>query len=320
MNEKVGGLIFGAEFHYLDHLAPLCALKNIPLLVTNRKVEKQAQTFYPDLEVSYFEEGTAPPQIAHQYDTLITCMPRLLFDRIFLLAQGALQKRVKTIWCPHGNSDKGRTSSFMEPLADEEHLLVYGERMENFLRDKGVNVPMTRVGNYRLTYFEKHRDFYETLFPKRKEKTYLYAPTWQDQEKNSSFPHLWSHLQDAKLLVKLHPHLYRQYPDEINQLRDKVELIEDFPPIYPILAKCDLLICDVSSIGYDFLPFEKPLLLLSDKASSDPSCALAQAGAQLHSSQYADLFSFAEELTPKSSPLLEETFAPTCCDLESMLA
>ncbi|NGX26595.1 MAG: hypothetical protein K940chlam6_00520, partial [Chlamydiae bacterium] len=263
----IAGLIYGPEFHHLDHLAPLCALLEIPLILTEDKLAALAEKFYPDLKILHWHPHEAPEKLVTSFDTIIYSTPRVLFDEVFFFAQRLHNKRIRTIWCPHGNSDKGRNSSFMEALQDEELLLTYGPRIEAFLQEKGVTAPTKRVGNYRLAYYEKHREFYDSLLPKKK-LSLLYAPTWQDRENNSSFPKIWPLLLKApkefSLFVKLHPHLYQQFPEEIATLKKEgVQFIKDFPPIYSLLAKMDLYIGDMSSIGYDFLAFKRPMVLLT---------------------------------------------------------
>lgn len=298
------GLIYGPEFHHLDHLAPLCSLLAIPLILSDDALAFQAKKFYPDLDVLQCE---SPDQIVQNFDTLIYSTPRVLFEEVFFFAQEMQNKRIRTIWCPHGNSDKGRHSPFMEALKEEELILTYGPRIEEFLKEKGVDVPTQRVGNYRLAYFEKHKSFYEKLLPK-KQNAILYAPTWQDQEKNSSFPDLWPHLLKApeNFFVKLHPNLYLQYPDEIGRLKSEgTQFIEDFPPIYPLLAQMDLYVGDLSSIGYDFLSFHRPMVLLKESE-------LAKAGRYVPKGEYENLFAICKEEIEKAPPeniLYEETYA-----------
>jgi hypothetical protein len=216
---KAAGLIYGPEFHHLDHLAPLCAQIGIPLILTEDDIVLQARFFYPDLEIIHWSSLEVPDRLVSTFDTIYYSTPRVLFDEIFFFAQAFQNKRIKTIWVPHGNSDKGRSSLFMEALKSEEHLLTYGPRIEAFLREKGVEGALTRIGNYRLAYYQKHKEFYQKLLPLKKKPTILYAPTWQDQEKNSSFPSFWPHLLHVpdhfSLIVKLHPNLYRQFPEEI---------------------------------------------------------------------------------------------------------
>ena len=257
------GLVEGKQHHHLDHIAPLCALEEIPLILTDDELFDLAQKYYPDLEALYFPPHQAPDALVSAYDTIIVSTPRVLFDQIYYLSQALHGKQVRTIWCPHGNSDKGKSVPFFEALADEELLLTYGPKMERFIREKGITVPFHQIGNYRYAYYQKHRDFYDQLLPPKTEKTILYAPTWQDAESLSSFPHVWKELltppEGVELLIKLHPNLYEQYPDEIAELRKHHKLIENFPPIYPLLARTDLLIGDHSSINDDFLVFNCPI-------------------------------------------------------------
>lgn len=312
---RKAGLIYGPEFHHLDHLAPLCAELRIPLILTDEAIAEQGRRFYPDLEVLHWDPYATPERLVSQFDAIYYSTPRVLFDEIFYFAQAFQNKRIRTIWCPHGNSDKGRSSPFMEALAGEEHLLTYGPRIEAFLREKGVKAPMTRVGNYRLAYYQKHADFYETLLPPKRKTTILYAPTWQDQEKNSSFPNFWSHLlrvpEQFSLIVKLHPNLYQQFPQEIESLRSEapsnVEILENFPPIYPVLARTDLYIGDMSSIGYDFLAFKRPMILLGKSE-------LCKAGKYISPEEYSAVFEVCEEMLqspPILTTLYEETYTET---------
>ena len=188
------GLIFGRELHHLDHLAPLCATYSIPLILTDEEMVDLAKNFYLDLEILYFDTHRAPEKLVANFDTIVYTTPRPLFDEIFYFAQAMHNKRVRTIWCPHGNSDKGRNSSFMEALQEEEILLTYGPRMDEFLEEKLVMGTKIRVGNYRFAYYKKHKVFYNNLIEEKKGTTILYAPTWQDSESNSSFKALCPYL------------------------------------------------------------------------------------------------------------------------------
>jgi CDP-glycerol glycerophosphotransferase (TagB/SpsB family) len=71
------------------------------------------------------------------------------------------------------------------------------------------------------------------------------------------------------LLIKLHPSIERDHPFAAEELISQVEkhsqivVIKNFPLIYPLLSSIDALITDVSSIGYDFLYFNRPLFLIA---------------------------------------------------------
>ncbi len=144
------------------------------------------------------------------------------------------------------------------------------------------------IGNYRLAYYEKHRTHYENLLPPlQKTATLLWAPTWNDREKSSSFPKAITPLLRAlpdhwQLIIKLHPHLYHQCDAAVTALKSEIEarinihLIEEFPPIYPLLDKADLYIGDRSSIGYDFLAFDRPMLFFDRPNSKLPLLSCGQ--------------------------------------------
>src|SRR3989339_2080057 len=117
------GLIFGPAPHYIDHLAPLCSLLAIPLIVTEEEEKKLVQTFYPEVQVTQIDSISLPDLLVEKIDIIFLCTPRILFDEIFFFAQKLRNKKVHTIWCPHGNSDKGHISLFMEGLDKEEVAL-----------------------------------------------------------------------------------------------------------------------------------------------------------------------------------------------------
>ena len=49
--KKSAGLIYGKLAHHLDHIAPLCSLMQIPLIVTEEEIARAARQFYPGVEV-----------------------------------------------------------------------------------------------------------------------------------------------------------------------------------------------------------------------------------------------------------------------------
>jgi len=75
-------------------------------------------------------------------------------------------------------------------------------------------------------------------------------------------------------MIKLHPFLAEDDPAQVFQItahyenHDSVIFVDDFPVIYPLLNRCSLYLGDYSSIGYDFLSFDKPLYFLNRTNSS----------------------------------------------------
>ncbi len=287
---KCAGLIFSESFHFIDHLAPFCSLMGWPLIAFEESVAKQCRKYYPDLEV--LEETSLPPCI-------VTCDNRALLEAAFW---GRWTSKI--LWLPHGLSDKGWKGPFFEALEKEDLLLVYGQKMRDEKKKKKVAVPQFAVGNFRYEYFKKHREFYESLLESRfgEQRFVLYAPTWEDSENNGTFWEAFPKLSEAipsnqQLLIKVHPNTERKFSHRLERCKGiapHIQFLEEFPPIYPILERTDVYIGDMSSIGYDFLLFKRPMVFLRREktdSSIDPSALLMQAGAQLTIEEIPELFS-----------------------------
>lgn len=307
-------LIYGEDVHYLDHLAPLCCLLEMPLIVSEPSVATLAQTFYPNLQVLCYNPLTLPETLVRNYDLIFCCTPRCLFDGVFFLAQQGLKKRIQTIWCPHGNSDKGHHAPHIEALCDEEAALVYGPQMIRFLKSKGIARPLelsVATGNFRYAFYQEHAAFYDALTEKLlfqglspSFQHILYAPTWQDYEHSCSFfeaaPHLIEQLpSNAYLFIKLHPNLLQQKALELDLFmykyrhHSRIRWIPPFPPIYPLLQKIDLYIGDMSSIGYDFLSFNRPMAFLNihqRDSNSDLGAYLYRCGVEILPTAYPNIY------------------------------
>ncbi len=326
---KSAGLIYGDDSHYLDHLGTLCAILAIPLIVTDEKIKQIATKYYPKLSVIQ----CLPEEIIDHYRLIFTCLPRPLFDEIFFLQQQLLNKFLHTIWVPHGNSDKGRNSLFMEALKNEKNLLVYGKQMVDFLAQKQVLDRLKTVvltGNFRYRFYKQNCAFYKKLvqeeilsfFKTRPQKILLYAPTWQDQEGSSSYLSASSLLLEKlpnhyALIVKPHPNLLKQQADLIEgqkayyKERSNILFLDDFPPVYPLLDAADVYIGDMSSIGYDFLAFRRPLFFLNENrrdCDSDLSFYLAQSGVVIEKEEYAAIYDKIERSSVNKSRVQEQMY------------
>lgn len=309
------GLVYGNQPHHLDHLATLCACLDIPLVVTDEGLEKQAKHYYPQLVIFFFSSLEAPQQLIQNYDVILTTMPLDLFDSFFFLAKKLTNKSPLTVWCPHGNSDKGNDIFFMEALSKEKAIFVYGEKMLDFLKEKKALQPTCStisIGNYRHEFYKNHQKFYQKLATQeilskfaKNQPTYLYAPTWNDYEKVSSFhlacPHLLETLPETiNLIVKLHPNTLLAEDLRIKKLIWKYEstpnilFLEDFPLVYPLLDIIDLYIGDTSSIGYDCLTFNKPLFFLNTQDHL-PNHYLYQCGTVLQKEDFSNIYAKIQE-------------------------
>ncbi len=284
-SKHVAALIAGNEDHYVDHLAPLCSLLDIPLYVTSSEIYLLVKKFYPKVHVII---GCFENELREMYQTkkaLISCYSTLLIDQMFFYCQITQTKKPVHIWCPHGNSEKGFGNYFEDLLKKETHIFCYGPKVERQL--KNALLPKTchliPLGNYRYYYYQREKEFLsKLLFEKNdsfklKSKKILYAPTWSSEltveelkmqiEQIIKFcdPH-------ATVFIKLHPNMIKRHSVRLKTIErsfssSKVHFIDEFPPIYPILAHVDAYIGDLSSVLFDALSFEMPLILLEKTKS-----------------------------------------------------
>lgn len=260
--------------HYLDHLGPICTIMDIPLVVVEEKIETLARTFYPDLKVQTLPYEQLTPGYLHAN-----------YDAVFVSDYWGKEKfSFRIVHCPHGYSDKG---FYLFKCAFEDIVLIYGQKMLDLLEDFGVRDELKHyamTGNYRYSYFKKHQAFYEKIVNKKilsqfakKQPLILYAPTWLDSEESTTFfdaakPILENLPDNYNMLVKLHPRLefdnVAEYYHIIGTFQDKpnIVFVEDFPPVYPLLEHTDIYLGDTSSVGYDFLVYNRPMFFLKKES------------------------------------------------------
>ncbi|MBS0627210.1 MAG: CDP-glycerol glycerophosphotransferase family protein, partial [Verrucomicrobia bacterium] len=258
----------------------------MPLIVTEEATYSAALTFYPQIETLKKDHlELSSDFLANNFDVIFESGKfwamelKSLFSLLY-------KKDMRFVFCPHGNSDKGHS---IKTPTEQDLSLVYGDHMIDLLtKTRAIHhiSAFARTGNYRLPFYLKYKSFYDSLVENqisckidRTKKVILYAPTWQDGENPSSFftstQNLIEELKDDfNLIIKLHPFLEEFHPAHtyyITSLYENtpgVTFLKNFPSIYPLLQICDLYIGDYSSIGYDFLSFNKPLYFLRGKSSS----------------------------------------------------
>jgi teichoic acid glycerol-phosphate primase len=333
MQSHSAGLVYGPEPHHLDHMAPLCAILGIPLLVTEPFLLKQAQEAYPFVETFYFDYLEIPFFLIENYSVVFCCFPRILFNELFFLAQTLYKKNMRTVWCPHGNSDKGNLKPYTQALSQEELLLVYGQQMIDFFTRNKLMKPYIITGNFRYQFYLQHKAWYDAYIAQKisisgQRKTILYAPTWRDSEKSSSFFSAIFHILEKKpdtytLLIKPHPNLMQQEPFLVEEIQEKcktlshVYFIADLAPIYPLLNICDLYVGDMSSIGYDFLHVNRPMFFLNqNNLHNHLSTYLFRCGQSISCKEYPDIYSLIDSSEQQELALIREEvyqYAFTSC-------
>ncbi|MCP5504061.1 MAG: CDP-glycerol glycerophosphotransferase family protein [Chlamydiales bacterium] len=311
---RLATVVSDQDWQFIDHLAPLSQMLNIPMIVNDEDIESLVQKYYPQVKVIYKNSLDLGFYITQNFEIVYTCLPNPMFREIVFAAELTSEKTLFNVWCPHGNSDKGHKGRYMESLSEERFALVYGQKMIDFLIEKGSFQQLEGViktGNYRLKYYNENKSFYQKQLKDfisfNNNKTILYAPTWKDDEDSSSFmgaiKQIMKTLPDhLNLLIKPHPNLFSS--PELFELflyqfpkKDNVAILPDFPPVYPVLDLVDIYLGDMSSVGYDFLFFKKPMFFLNTNKRNpkeDKGLYLTQCGTLIEPEDYENIFSIIE--------------------------
>jgi|GEM_PF-231655 len=352
--KRIAGFIFKNTFTYLDHIAPLCSLLKIPIILTDSKIINLTKDFYPNLKIlNYPDYCSIYKFLWNNYNIIFSChilcvdqrhniteifteefltslnpeakSGKKIFKVLFqenqeqlLKDEKKMKKKLSTIWLPHGHSDKGFGNKMFKALKEEKIYMVYGKKMlesiksqNNFCNDKNK----IYLGDYRFFYYQKNKIFYDQLINKitkklnKKNKTILYAPTWDDYEDSSTFLEVVDILikklpKKYNLIIKPHPNTFFQHRIKIESLISECENIKNilvlltFTPINPLLNFCDIYLGDHSSIGYDFLKFNKPMFFLNKKNKNhmtDPSFYLFRCGYEILPNNYDKIYEIIEK-------------------------
>lgn len=321
---------------FIDHLAPLAAGLQIPYLFHEADEEASVKELYPELKTILlpFDEFNPEYLIEHFDCTFLSDQwEKATFDDKFRPLEEAYGKKMRNIHCPHGFSDKG---FYLRGVAFEDISLIYGQNMLDLLNEWGVLSNLKQFvicGNYRLAYYKKHQEFYDDLIQKqvkshfkKNQQTILYAPTCADLEDSTSFfsaaPLLLENLpDDFNMIVKPHPRLELDDPVQYYQIMSRYEdkenilFLKDFSPIYPLLAIVDIYIGDMSSIGYDFLAFDRPMFFLNEQKRNpkeDRGLYLFRCGVEVLPDQYSSIYSLLRQSSQQDlSPIRKEVYSYT---------
>ncbi len=283
MKPKNGiGILPGLLEGNIDHLVPLCSMMQIPILVTERVIQETIELYYPEIEVIYAHpEDRLLDDALKGYDLFYYVHFYKTGNQTFFFNEFLTKNKARSVMSLHGNPDKFHDIFWIERLADEDIVLAYGPFLLDLMREKGVEKSPIISGNYRLEYYKAHASFFDARFPFEKEKTtLLYAPTWgalnTDSEQKRYFTSFFDVFEelfetlpsDIQLIVKLHPiHscLMHAKLEEVKQRYPHIYFLDHYPVIYPLLKQVDIYLGDYSSIGYDFLYFDRPLFFVKVK-------------------------------------------------------
>lgn len=324
--EKKGvGLKHYSQAHFLDHIAVICAIQKVPMILLDEPIDELIQKCYPDIDfISLDYHDFSPEYLISNYDYFISSHQwnRDTLKKTFEELEQAYGKPMRSIHIPHGFSDK---AFYLSRSVDEDILLYYGQHMLDMFKNEGVIERIhqsVRIGNCRYTYYKMHKERFDTLISEavlnkfaKKQTTILYAPTWVDTEQNSSYfqaaQDLFDKLPDHyNLIVKLHPRLEMDDTVAYYQLLGKydskpnIQFIKDMPLVYPILAASDIYLGDASSVGYDFLTFNRPMYFLNQRRMD---FYLFRCGTVIPPEDYSSIYQRIQETFPKDAEKFSKT-------------
>ncbi len=267
----------------IDHLAPLCDLFKAPIITSDESNVKIAKKYYPNLDIINKDlEAMSPDYLTKYFDVIMhsTFWNKKRAKMRFLLSEKKYKKQLRFLFTPHGNSDKGHFHPIMENFAEQDISLIYGNKMLDFIKEKNDNKSINNyiiIGNIRYNYYLKSKSFFDSIIQNQitknfdsKKKIILYAPTWKDNENSSSFFDINDNMinklsKKYNLIIKLHPRLEEHFLGRIIHFKEKyknqknIKILSLFPLIYPLLNVSDLYLGDYSSVGYDFLKYNRPM-------------------------------------------------------------
>jgi CDP-glycerol glycerophosphotransferase (TagB/SpsB family) len=318
MDKQCVALNYASHTHYNDHLAPISVIMNIPLLVVETVDYDICKKLYPEVKVEITEYYDFNPEfLIANYDVLFMSdlWDREVLKEKFRTLEAKYEKVIRNVHVPHGYSDKG---FYLRKAANEDITLIYGQNMLDMFRHEGVLSHLHQyviTGNYRYTYFKKHEAFYDEVMEKEilchldmSKQTILYAPTWMDLEESGTYFECIDELlknlpAEYNIIVKPHPQLELDDTSSYYRILGKyknhpqVLFLTDFPLIYPLLKYTDLYIGDMSSIGYDYLVFNRPMYFLNKENRNpkrDRRSFLYNCGVDIKNKQIPRIFDIIE--------------------------
>lgn len=269
------GVVPGPRTTFLDHLIPICHLMEIPVHCSDEWVATCASQFYPEIKIASGDLSA--------YKTFYVVEPCKLHGKAVQFGSHVQNGDFKTVAGFHGNPDKFREIFWIERYLDEDVILVYGQHLIDYLKEKGIFERLkktVRIGNFRFVFYKQHQNFFDTvarphLFPAKNRRTVLWAPTWSFSHSadDSPFFDIYSQVlnqipEEYQLYVKLHPYMYRLFPEKVARIKEEygqARFIDEIPLVYPFLNQIDIYLGDYSSIVYDFLIFNRPIFFLGEK-------------------------------------------------------
>lgn len=320
MTARTAGCAVAWHAHHLEHLAPVAALMGVPVLMSDAPGHFAAARSYPGLEVRWIAGGIGPGAIDAGLAAAKALAPRVvylsdLYPRERLARGLGGEHAPRVVYVPHGFSEKRQ--AWAAGTADQDVALLPGPLAVEQLHAMGVGErlpPIVYSGALRRRAYVGHRAFFDARAAERglvawtSGPTVLYAPTWSDAIGSSSFLAAFSGMAAGlpdgwRLVLKLHPHAEAQAPlvDRLVALaaRPGIVVLRNESLVFPWLERADAYVGDMSSLAYDYLAYDRPMVFLNRAAGSAADASgsrLFACGAVLGPERYAEAYATVEAI------------------------
>jgi len=314
LSARSASLTTGDAIGILDHLAPLSYFLDIPFISDNKELLVSAKKYYPQVKQVYIPtDQPLYTYLANHFDLLFVSSA-LYRQNLQPLCELFSGKKIEFCYCPHGNSDKS-----LKQFSLQNACLMYGDQMEERLcsRDLLNHLQVAiKTGHYRLAFYQKYKKFYDAIIEDeifkhfaKKQQTLLFAPTWEDFALSSSLrdvalPLLKKLPSHFNLIIKPHPWHERNEAGFLSLLeqmcfdKGNAIILREYPLVLPLLQRVDLYLGDFSSIGYDYLYFNRPMFFFDTKKRLDKiessSSFLHRCGELIPESKYQNIYQLIE--------------------------
>jgi CDP-glycerol glycerophosphotransferase len=244
-----------------------------PLLTFSKKIAKYLTAHEQYRDINVYCAKDRGKLVEYVYDNQI----RVIIHPGFSIHHFKNVEKVRHVQIFHGTSDK--PFNFHKSLDQYDLILVPGKKMMRDIvqRELASQRKIIPIGYPKIDAF-LHSNFDNAAYKKKEgmdehKKTVLYSPTWNDPDQYSSFSKfigvILTNLGDFNVIVKPHTNTLRYRPWQI--LRAYVVkgkncfIYPNSPDILPFMSISDIMLTDISSVSYEYIPFGKPLVFLCPK-------------------------------------------------------
>ncbi len=157
------------------------------------------------------------------------------------------------------------------PVMTENYLKIAKQKKHFLVKETGWP-KLDPVYNNKWTFNDQKSHLIDQYDLNPELPVLLYAPTFPLKYTSASDLHdSIKNLNNGKFnwIIKFHPLMDKLIQGQYKQLENKNLRVVDELNILPIMAGSDLLITDTSSVAYEFLSFERPLITYKAIARKD---------------------------------------------------